>query len=235
MKQRIDKPSNSIDQYLQTENTTKFAYKRSLHRETKTTPHEIIDHTIYEPLLTQTTNLNDRIKQSKDKVFFVSYIPEGNLRSRWYLIQIDLGLTSNTNPAQKFNHQYYCVFYAKHDRNKKKSDEYSRWWPEWWTYTIDPSSSINIYQQRIQFPPTLKPDYKNYIQWDDMINISDTASITGPFNFEPISSTNNTKSKVSRNAWKIGHKIYTHRNMLPPTLGSQTSHQPSIQKLSKTR
>ena len=68
-----------------------------------------------------------------------------------------------------------------------------------------------------------------------MVDLSDTAAITEPFNFEPISSTNNIRSKVDRNAWKICHKTCTHRNIFPPTLGSQTSHQPSIQKLFKTK
>ena len=173
LKQQIDKPYNPIDQYLQTEHKIKFPSTHSLHLETKTTPHDIIDHTIDKPILPQTTNLDDRIKQSKDKIFFVSYIPEGTLRARWYLIQVELNLTFKTNPAHKFNHKYYCISNAKHDSNKKKSNEYSRWWPGWWTYTIDPSSNIHICQQRIPC---------------------------------------------------------TYRNMLPPTLGSQTSHQPSIQK-----
>ena len=42
------------------------------------------------------------------------------------------------------------------------------------------------YEQRIQFPPTNKPDYKKYIKWAGMVDLSDTADITGPFNFEPI-------------------------------------------------
>ena len=62
-----------------------------------------------------------------------------------------------------------------------------------------------------------------------MIDLYDNAVITGPFNFEPIYSNNNIRSKVNRNAWKIFHKTCTHRNMLPPTLGYQTSHQLSIQ------
>ena len=73
-------------------------------------------------------------------------------------------MTFKTNPAHKFNYQYYCVFHAKHDSDKNNSDEYSRWWPKWWTYNLDPSSNINIYQQRIQFPPSRKPYYNNYIQ-----------------------------------------------------------------------
>ena len=44
-----------------------------------------------------------------------------------------------------------------------------------------------------------------------------------------------TQDKKLTNTWKIRHETCTHRNMLPPTLGYQTSYQPSIQKLSKTR
>ena len=234
-KQQIDKPSNSINQYLQTEHKIEFTSTYILHWKTKITPHDIINNTINEPLLPQTTNLDDRIKQSKNNLFLISYSIEGTLLSRWYIIQVDLDIIFKTNPANKFNHQYYYVFYIKHDRKKEKSDKYSRWCPEWWTYTIDPSSNINIYQQPIQFPPTRKPDYNKFIQWADMVDMSDTAAIIGPSNFEPISSTNNTRSNVRRNAWKIWHKTCTHSNMLPLHLRYQTSHQPSIQKLSRTR
>ena len=51
---------------------------------------------------------------------------------------------------------------------KEKSDKYSRWCPEWWTYTLYNSSNNNIYQQHIQFPPTRKPVYKciyNGLTW----------------------------------------------------------------------
>ena len=68
-----------------------------------------------------------------------------------------------------------------------------------------------------------------------MVDVSDTTSITGPFSFEPISSTNDKISKFNRNACKICHTTCIHRNMLPLTPGYRTSHQPSIQKLSKTR
>ena len=168
MKQWIDKPSNPINQYLQTEHTIKFLSTLILHRETKMTPHDIIYHTINEPLLPQTTNLDDRIKKYKDKLFFVSYIPEGNVRARCYLIQVDLDITFKNNPAHKFNHQYECALHAKDDCDKKKSDKYSRWWPEWWTYTINTSSNINIYQQRIQSPPNHRTDHKsisNGMEW----------------------------------------------------------------------
>ena len=133
MKQQINKPFNPIDQYFQIEHTIKFPSTHSLHQETKTTPHYIMDHKIDEPLLPQTMNLYECIKQSKDKLFFITYILEGTLRARWYIIQVNLDLKFKTNPAHKFNHQYYRVFYAKHDNDKNKSNKYNRWWPEWWT------------------------------------------------------------------------------------------------------
>ena len=92
---------------------------------------------------------------------YLSTTHTGTLRARWYLIQFDLNITLKTNPAHKFNHQYYCIFHANHDRDKNKSDKYSRWWPDWWKNTIYPSSNIHIYQQLIQFPPTCKTYYKS--------------------------------------------------------------------------
>ena len=93
LKQRIDKPSNPINKYIQTEHKIKFPTTHSFHRETKTTPHDIIDNTINKRLLPQTTNLDDCIKKSNYKLFFILYIPEETLRARWYLIQVDLNIT----------------------------------------------------------------------------------------------------------------------------------------------
>ena len=82
LKQLIYKPSNPIDQYLQTEHTIKFPSTHIFQLGIKTTPHDIIDTRIYEPLLLLTTNLDDRTKKSREKIFFISYIPEGTLRAR---------------------------------------------------------------------------------------------------------------------------------------------------------
>ena len=68
-----------------------------------------------------------------------------------------------------------------------------------------------------------------------MVDIYDNTAITGHFNFDPSSSINNTIAKGTHNDWKICHKTCTHCNILPPTPRSQNPHQPSIQKLSKTR
>ena len=69
LKQQIYKPYKPINKYLQTEHAIKFPSTNNLHQETKTKTHDIIDHTIHEPLLPQTTNLDDRINQSKEKLF----------------------------------------------------------------------------------------------------------------------------------------------------------------------
>ena len=66
-----------------------------------------------------------------------------------------------------------------------------------------------------------------------MVALSDTSAITRPFNFEPISSTNNTRSKVNRNACNIRHNTFTHRYMPPPKLDSHTFQQPPIKKYLK--
>ena len=68
-----------------------------------------------------------------------------------------------------------------------------------------------------------------------MVDISDTAAITGPFNLEPMSSTKKKISKVICNDCNICHKTCTHSNMLLQTLIFQTSHQTYIQILFKTR
>jgi len=79
--------------------------------------------------------LQDAIETSKDKLFFVKYIPAGTIRPRWYLVQIDMTATKELNPQWHCNSPYFCVFLARHPSDKSKSDEFARWWPDWYRYS----------------------------------------------------------------------------------------------------
>ena len=54
---------------------------------------------------------------------------------RWYLIQIDLASTREMNPDYLSNGEYWCAFLARYPSDKRKSDGFGRWWPEWHSYT----------------------------------------------------------------------------------------------------
>ena len=72
------------------------------------------------------------ILQSKDRLFFINYTPQRTLRSWWYLFQVDLAGTPESNPNPKEQGIYYCMILAKHPENQGKIYEISRWWPEWY-------------------------------------------------------------------------------------------------------
>lgn len=69
-----------------------------------------------------------------DMLFFVQYTPEGTLRPRWYLVQVDMESTLEVNPGYATNNVCWCVFLARHPDDHKKSDELCRWWPDWYRY-----------------------------------------------------------------------------------------------------
>lgn len=142
--------------------------------------------------------------------------------------------TIEINPQYQTNNKYYCVFLAKHSGDRLKSDEYSRWWPEWWSYSKD-DREIITYEKRYEFPPTTTPHYSKFIQWADIIDLSSNNMLIGPLNFQPISPSNNTRSTISTSHWQQCHDICIDRNMLPPTLGSQSASKPSKHHQNKKR
>ena len=84
---------------------------------------------------------------------------------------------------------YYCLFLAKHPADMNKSDEYSRWRPDWYNYSRDSVTDDIIFGERMLFRPSVNPDHVKYIQLADSIEFANPNIIlAGPFNFEAISS-----------------------------------------------
>ena len=65
----------------------------------------------------------------KRQMIFINDTPQITLRARWYLVQVDLASTSESNINFKEQGIYYCIFLAKHPDNQGESNEFSRWWP----------------------------------------------------------------------------------------------------------
>ena len=173
----------------------------------------------------------EQIRSSKDKLFFVQYTPEGTMRVRWYLVQVDIESTMEVNPNFINNGEYYCVFLAKHRDDNPKSDEHSRFWPDWYRYTKDPVTKVITYTVRVLFPPHRQPDPARYIQWATTLQLHTASTVLlGPFDFEAISTTNRTKSKVAQTHWQQCYDICVNSNITPPTTGSQSYHQPQSNK-----
>ena len=173
----------------------------------------------------------EQIVSSKDKLFFIQYTPEGTMKARWYLVQVDMESTAEVNPNYSTNGEYYCVFLAKHRDDNPKSDEHSRFWPDWYRYTKDPITGIITYTVRVLFPPHRQPDPARYIQWATTLQLHTTPTVLlGPFDFEATGTTNRTKSKVAKINWQQCYDICVNNNITPPTTGSQSYNQPRSNK-----
>jgi hypothetical protein len=182
------------------------------------------------PCLDAAHNVNAAasITTSKDKLFFIKFTPGRTMRARWYLIQIDMQATTDTNPDfQTSNGKYWCVFLAKHPDDRSKSDEFSRWWPEWYRYSQCLTTNTIIYGDRILIRPHTTPDSRNFIQWATDIQLMGEGhdAIVGPFNFENISAANRVRQKISHAMWTSLSVACDNAGMLPPTFGSNYTQQ----------
>jgi hypothetical protein len=192
-----------------------------MHQATNTTPSNLVEQPMME---ITTSNISNLINASTDKVFFIKYLPQGMMRPKWYPIQIDMESTIEVNPDYKTNSTYWCVFLAKHPDDRYKSDEYARWWPDWYKYTKDPNTGVITYGQRVLVPPTTTPSSKTHIQWADLVELTTAHVLLGPFNFQPPINVNRARNTIQEHLWQDLRTICNNINLLPPTLGSHTSH-----------
>ena len=171
-------------------------------------------------------SLHERILTSNDKLFFIKFTPANTLRSRWYLIQVDIASTEEQQLNPTHTNKYWCIFHAKHPSDNKKSDETGRWWPLWHKYTFDEPTNMIIYGDRILFRPNMTPNADKYIQWAEDINLHDV-TLFGPFDFDPINATNRTRNIVSLKHWRKLKELCIDHHLIPPTFGAKSSHIPS--------
>ena len=122
---------------------------------------------------------------------------------KWYLIQIDLKSTLIMNPDYATNGEYWFVFLVRHSADKQKSDAFSRWWPEWHSYTRCSISNDIIYGDRFEFKPSSTPPRNKYIQWSTLLPITGDKStaIVGPFTFTTINTSNRVRQIVADVHW----------------------------------
>ena len=118
-------------------------------------------------------------------------------------------------------------FLAKHPDDRSKSDEFSRWWPEWYRYSQCLTTNTIIYGDRILIRPHTTPDSRNFIQWATDIQLMGEGhdAIVGPFNFENISAANRVRQKISHAMWTSLSVACDNAGMLPPTFGSNYTQQ----------
>ena len=108
------------------------------------------------------------------------------------------------NPDYATNGEYWCVFLARHSADKQKSDEFSRWWPEWHSYKRCSVSNDIIYGDRFEFRPSSTPPSTKYIQWSTLLPITGDKStaLVGPFTFAAINTSNRVRQTVAYDHWQ---------------------------------
>ena len=93
------------------------------------------------------------------------------MSSRWYLVQADTGATTSDLMSDLVEVEYYCTFLAKHPSDAKSSNNYSRYWPNWYCYLRDSVSDEIVFGDRVLFCPNTTPDHKRYLQWGDTVQL----------------------------------------------------------------
>ena len=158
------------------------------------------------------------------------------MRPRWYLVEVDLQATEDSNAKYQTNGKYYCSFLAKHRSDGNKSDEFSRWWNDWYTYHRCKETDVIIYDKRVAIPPNQTPDSSKYIEWADLVELTAPNTILhGPFSFQPLSDSNRTRSTVAKSNWIQLRSKCLENNILPPTLGSLVTLKPTIKTSNKRK
>jgi len=184
---------------------------------------------------TSATSLSPSIEQLKypklqdldGTLFFIKYTVANTLRPRWYLVQVDAESTAEVNQDYQNNGKVWCVFLAKHPNDMRKSDEFSRWWPDWYEYKVCDKTRQLIFGDRILFRPNVTPSSSKFVQWASLITLfgeDHNSSLVGPFNFEKVEiHTNMLRQKVALTHWNELVTQCESFGLTPPTLGAQNS------------
>ena len=116
-------------------------------------------------------------------------------------------------------------------KHLKKSDERSRWWPDWYEYTICNETREMIYGQRTLIRPSTTPDSSKYVLWSTAINLVDVNTfIHGPFDFADVCQGNRTKNTVHQKDWQVLYEFCCKHSLLPPAMGTQIHSSPNINR-----
>ena len=136
---------------LSTEPVSPFPSIIELHNDTNTHPplsfSEAVDDTLSSP--PSPLALHASLKNT-DCLFFIHYLPEDTIRSRWFLVQVNHIETSILKMNPSTTGDYHVTFLSRHPNDKHLCDDVDYWWPEWYEYSID-ADNIPVYGSRILF------------------------------------------------------------------------------------
>ena len=173
--------------------------------------------------------LYSSILASTDRMFFISYLPEGTLRPRWYLVAANLE-SSLADPASADcrTSGNFCVdFYCRHPDDRSSSDTCARWWREWHRYSTDPTDGTLIFGDQVLFRPGHKPPSDRYISWSDVVPLlNPLVALVGPFNLatsSPFSSLIRPSARqwVPLSMWQQLCSLCASRGILLPSVSPQ--------------
>jgi hypothetical protein len=161
--------------------------------------------------------LVSKIEESNNKLFFVRFTPANTLRPRWFLVQIE---QQNSDETPLPFGVYFCTFLQKHPSDKHKSDDKSRWWPEWRELLWDKDNNYD-FGDRILFSPSQKPDLSLFGKFGTEINLFDNeTNLVGPFNFLERNPSSPGQSLISEKYWmQLASECAVH-SLTPPILSS---------------
>ena len=105
---------------------TKLPKVNQLHNHKDTTPHDIKTNTIINiPSNPNAPTIYQRISNSTDKLFFISYTPANTLARQWNLVQADIKSTMNLNNNYHNENLHFCMFLANNPSDVRKSNKFS--------------------------------------------------------------------------------------------------------------
>ena len=147
---------------------TQFLSTSNLHGETRTSnhreednfelpaprchPRQIHAQRSYSPSLVGPSNCShDNLVSSKDKLYFVQYTLAGTMTRRWYLVQINMAASHTLDATCRSSEGYYFYFLAKHPSDAGKTNDSSRWWPDWYRLSVDPATRDVVFGDRVIF------------------------------------------------------------------------------------
>jgi hypothetical protein len=169
--------------------------------------------------------LASALASSADKLFFVSYLPSGTARPRWYLVRVDSTLTASDPDCSDSvtSGIYHVQFLLQHPSDKSLSHPRSRWWPQWNRFSINPLDNIMEFGAIQLFPPARTPDPTKFVAWSTALPLSDPAChLLGPFDFQALSFASDRRSVVGPHHWDHLFSLCQARGIIPPALSPAT-------------
>ena len=163
--------------------------------------------------------LFEAIQRSRDKLFFVSFVAEGTIHPKLYIVRADPLLSARSIESSKYKSSgiYYCEFLASKQSDDKLPWNERRWRTEWRKYTLGTEGLAVLSEGRYEFPPQRIPDSSKYIAFASTLNLTEPSTfVYGPFDFESAGHTPSGKAKgrerIPPHVWARLQAVVEQRN-----------------------